>query len=199
DPLGDASGTPASASSVLKTSAEVLRMPPVGTIIDYVGGVTDLRARVLRAVGEPAKRLEEDHLRALRAVRLAAKLGFEVETGTRVAITAHASELAGVSRERIGEEVRRMLLHPERARAVAILNELALEGPEQVSGGRGNGASIGLCLAAWAVDRVGGWRMGVERELGEAVDRWRKALCLSNEERAEFGAIIEMLGVISGE
>src|SRR6185295_3565334 len=166
DPLGDASGTPASASSVLKTSAEVLRMPPVGTIIDYVGGVTDLRARVLRAVGEPAKRLEEDHLRALRAVRLAAKLGFEVETGTRVAITAHASELAGVSRERIGEEVRRMLLHPERARAVAILNELALDGPvlmeacagatgrtvalaglEQVSGGRGNGASIGLCLA----------------------------------------------------
>jgi hypothetical protein len=155
--------------------------------------------------------VEEDHLRALRAVRLAAKRGFEIEPGTRAAITTHASELSGVSRERIGDEVRRMLARPARARAVSIMNRLGLDGPVLMGSCAGSSGrvttlarldegkrqpSLGLCLAAWALDRTGGWRRGAERQLSETVDRWRKALCLSNEERAELGAAVEMLGLI---
>ena len=87
-------------------------------IIDHVGGVADLRAGVIRAVGDASARLAEDHLRGLRAVRFAARLGFEIEPVTRGAIAADAAALRGVSPERIGEEMRRMLGHPSRGRAV---------------------------------------------------------------------------------
>jgi poly(A) polymerase len=73
-----------------------------GRVIDFVGGLLDLERRVLRAVGDPDQRLAEDHLRALRAARLAAKLGFQIDPGTAQAIRQHASQLQGVSRERIG-------------------------------------------------------------------------------------------------
>src|SRR5438552_3084383 len=67
--------------------------------------------------------------RRTRAVRFAARLGFEIEPGTAGAIRAHARELAGVSRERIGEEMRKMLGHPMRARAVRVLEGLGLDEP----------------------------------------------------------------------
>lgn len=98
-----------------------------GRVIDLVGGLADLRAGVLRAVGDPDARLTEDHLRALRAVRFAARLGFEIEPATASAIARHAAELRGVSRERVGQEVRRMLAHPARARAAAIMQQLGLD------------------------------------------------------------------------
>jgi poly(A) polymerase len=98
-------------------------------VIDHVGGVDDLKRRVLRAVGDPDARLAEDHLRALRAARLAAKLGFDIDASTASAIRRHARDLDGVSRERIGDEVRRMLAHPSRAHAAAWLRTLGLEGP----------------------------------------------------------------------
>jgi poly(A) polymerase len=98
-----------------------------GRVIDLVGGLADLRAGVLRAVGDPDARLTEDHLRALRAVRFASRLGFEIEPATASAIARHAAELRGVSRERIGQEVRRMLTHPARARAAAIMQQLGLD------------------------------------------------------------------------
>ena len=79
-----------------------------GTVIDFVGGVADLHAGVLRAVGDPHQRLAEDHLRALRAVRFAARYGMAIEPATAAAITAHAGDLAGVSRARLGEAPRRM-------------------------------------------------------------------------------------------
>lgn len=100
-----------------------------GEVIDFVGGLADLRAGVVRAVGEPEKRLAEDHLRALRAVRFAARFGFEIDEGTAEAIRRHASELAGVSRERIGDELRRFMLSPSRARAARLLGELKLDVP----------------------------------------------------------------------
>jgi poly(A) polymerase len=102
---------------------------PSGNIIDLVGGVHDLRARVLRAVGDPDQRLAEDHLRALRAVRFSARLGFHIDPGTANAIRRHASSLRGVSRERIGEELRRMFAHPRRAHAAAWLQRLSLDAP----------------------------------------------------------------------
>lgn len=100
-----------------------------GELIDLVGGLTDLRAKRIRAVGDADQRLAEDHLRALRAVRFAARLGFEIEASTADAIRRHAMELRGVSRERIGEEVRRMMEHPRRAAAAAMMERLQLDAP----------------------------------------------------------------------
>ena len=146
--------------------------------------------------------MAEDHLRALRAVRFAARLGLDVEPATRKAITRHARELAGVSRERIGEEVRMMLGVPSRGRAVKLLNELGLAGPvleeeEKGAGDKPEGnmvaslpadAGFGLALAAWAVDRAGGQVRAVEP--GGVASRWRRALCLSNDEHEELRAIL---------
>ncbi len=100
-----------------------------GHVIDFVRGIDDLREARLRAVGDPDQRLAEDHLRALRAVRFAARLGFQIEFSTADAIRRHTKELRGVSRERIGEEVRRMMEHPRRAGAAAMLESLGLDAP----------------------------------------------------------------------
>ncbi len=117
-----------SEGGAIETHGSESRATGSGTpgIIDFVGGLDDLRARLIRAVGDPEKRLAEDHLRALRAVRFAARYGFEIEPATAAAIRAHAAELAGVSRERIGDEFRRMMAHPSRAQAVGLLGELGL-------------------------------------------------------------------------
>lgn len=96
-------------------------------IIDYVCGITDVRDRVLRAVGNPEDRLREDHLRALRAVRFASKYNLTIEQRTANAIKDHASELSGVSIERVGEEMRKMLMHSSRADACRRIDELGLD------------------------------------------------------------------------
>jgi poly(A) polymerase len=95
-------------------------------VIDYVGGREDLKAGVIRAIGNPAQRFEEDSLRLLRAVRFAARLGFIVEPATAAAIIAHAPQLKRVSPERIGEELRIMLRPPTRTRAWTALWQLEL-------------------------------------------------------------------------
>lgn len=95
-------------------------------IIDYVGGQQDLAKRVVRAIGEPAHRFAEDHLRMLRAVRFATRLGFEIERTTAEAIREHAAQLSRISAERIREELERMLQRPSRAESVRQLDELKL-------------------------------------------------------------------------
>ncbi len=100
--------------------------PLSGEVIDYVGGRDDLRRRLVRAIGEPARRFAEDHLRMLRAVRFAVVLGFEIEPATLAAIRAHADRLARIAAERIREELERMLSHPDRARALDLLRETGL-------------------------------------------------------------------------
>lgn len=84
-------------------------------VIDYVGGERDIRAGVIRAIGDPPQRFAEDHLRMLRAVRFAAKLGFTIERATRDAIAQHAERIARVSPERICDELGRVLNHGSRA------------------------------------------------------------------------------------
>ncbi|MGP1346846.1 MAG: CCA tRNA nucleotidyltransferase [Phycisphaerales bacterium] len=100
-----------------------------GAVIDFVGGVNDLRAGVVRAVGDADARLGEDHLRALRGVRFAARLGFRLDAETEAAIVRHAVELKGVSRERVGEELRRVFGHGSRGRAAGLLHRMGLDGP----------------------------------------------------------------------
>lgn len=74
-------------------------------LLDPFGGADDLLARTVRAVGDPARRFDEDALRVLRAVRFAARMGFSIEPATQRALVASAGGLAGIAQERIGQEL----------------------------------------------------------------------------------------------
>ena len=200
-------------------------------VIDYVGGRADIEAKRLRAIGEPSERFGEDYLRMLRAVRFAARLGFEIEAKTAEAIRAHAQKLVKISRERIGGEIRLMLLGADPVRAVALLEALDLDGPtlgedcvksagframagicdkdyedglNRKRGGRrkdqdgGQGWLYGLRLAGWMLDRAGA--VGSVHEAAKfaaqacgVVGQYRKALCLSNEDRDALRGVLGML------
>jgi poly(A) polymerase len=95
-------------------------------VIDFVGGVDDLGRGIVRAIGQPRARFEEDKLRLLRAVRFTATFDFALEPATREAVEAMAGQIAIVSAERIAEEMRRMLTHRSRATAVDLLRDVGL-------------------------------------------------------------------------
>lgn len=95
-------------------------------LLDYVGGLADLEARVIRAIGRPEKRFEEDQLRLLRAVRFAARFGFEIEPATLGAMRKLAARIHAVSRERIREELTKMLTEGHARRAFELLDETDL-------------------------------------------------------------------------
>ena len=80
-----------------------------GSIIDYVGGLKDLEHRVLRVIGDPAVRFREDPVRMVRAVRIASQLDFEIERHAREAIMQQCGELVSSSRERLFEEMLKIL------------------------------------------------------------------------------------------
>ena len=175
--------------------AHLFPSEPSGLVIDHVGGIADLQSRTLRAVGDPNRRLEEDHLRALRAARLAAKLGFTIDAPTADAIRAHAAQLRGVSRERVGDELRKLMQHESRARGVELLRDLGLD--VQIAGAAteiGTPRLVGLpapadfatCLAAWSLDRGG------EARASALIATWRALLCLSNIERQDAEAVIRI-------
>ena len=96
---------------------------------DFVGGQADLHARLLRAIGEPRLRFEEDKLRLLRAVRIATRFDLAIEPATAEAIQALAPQLPIVSAERIAEELRQLLVHPRRVRGLNLLLDLGLAAP----------------------------------------------------------------------
>lgn len=101
--------------------------PEGNAVIDFVGGLADLDARVIRAIGEPAARFREDHLRMLRAARFASVLGFAVEPETRAAIAEHAAWISKVSAERVATEVTRTLCEsPRPSVGLGILRETGL-------------------------------------------------------------------------
>lgn len=100
--------------------------PLNGQVIDHVGGRADLEARTLRAIGVPEERFAEDKLRLLRAVRFAARFDLEIEPRTRVALVAMADQVVAVAAERIAHELRRMLVHPARARAMNLAFDVGL-------------------------------------------------------------------------
>jgi putative nucleotidyltransferase with HDIG domain len=104
----------------------LFRDPEDDRILDYVGGRADLEGRILRAIGDPMKRFEEDRLRLLRAVRFATVLGFEIEPETWRAVRALAHLLPTVSAERIRDEFVKILLHPCRQRGFDLLVESGL-------------------------------------------------------------------------
>lgn len=95
-------------------------------VLDYVGGVADLDAGILRAIGHAERRFAEDHLRMLRAVRFAARFGFEIEAGTNRAIRALAAQIHAVSRERIRDELTKLLTEGHARSAFELLDETSL-------------------------------------------------------------------------
>ena len=95
-------------------------------IVDYAGGLSDLRAGIIRAIGDPAQRFEEDHLRMLRAVRFAARFGFEIDPATMAAIQQLHSHILRVSPERIRDELVRILTEGGARRGFELLDASGL-------------------------------------------------------------------------
>lgn len=176
------------------------------TIIDFVNGQADIEARILRAVGDPDARLKEDHLRALRAVRFAARYNLTIDSITNEAIKLHANELSGVSIERVGEEIRRMMAHDSRARAAGLLQLLTLDraifgcdpkSPELPTLlDLDPSADAPTALAAWAYDRIG---PSVLSKVGAFGTRWSSKLDMSNNDREQFAATLIIAGQLLTE
>ncbi len=95
-------------------------------VIDHVGGLADLDAGLIRAIGEPQRRFEEDRLRLLRAVRFAARFGFAIEPTTFAAMRNLARRIDSVSRERVRDELTKMLTEGHSRRAFELLDESSL-------------------------------------------------------------------------
>jgi poly(A) polymerase len=107
-------------------NAKEVREDARAAVIDYVGGLADLDAGVVRAIGRPELRFEEDHLRMLRGVRFTARFGFELEAETKRAIQALAPRIHAVSRERARDELTKMLTEGHARRAFELLDETGL-------------------------------------------------------------------------
>ncbi|MGN6593605.1 MAG: CCA tRNA nucleotidyltransferase, partial [Terriglobales bacterium] len=100
--------------------------PATGAVLDFVGGRRDLAAGMLRAVGDPERRFREDRLRMLRAVRFAARLGFQIEPATWAAIQRQAAEIRHISAERVRDEILKMLSEGRARRAFELLDQSGL-------------------------------------------------------------------------
>ena len=176
--------------------------PLKNEVIDFVGGKADLEARIVRAIGDPFARIHEDRLRMLRAIRFMAKFGFSLDPDTADAIRACAKELKGVSRERVGEEVRRMLTDANRAVAAWELQYHGLDSAVLLEENRNvaptrlgrlpDEAPYSTALAAWLLDRYG----QNDEHLEETADRWADGLVLSNEERGGMKRAMELFNTL---
>jgi poly(A) polymerase len=100
--------------------------PISGETLDYVGGREDLKLGTVRAIGDPRQRLSEDKLRLLRAVRFAARFGYAIEPQTFQAIRELSSQIHQVSRERVRDEILKMLTEGQARRAFELLDQTAL-------------------------------------------------------------------------
>ena len=105
-------------------------------LVDPYGGVADIKSKIIRAVGDPSRRFEEDALRLIRAVRFAVELGFsarggpasgwEIEKATAEAVRRHAGLLEAIAKERIRDEFLKMMMAPRAAEGVVMLEDLGL-------------------------------------------------------------------------
>lgn len=100
----------------------LLEDPLSGEVLDFTGGRQDLRDGLIRSIGDPYARFAEDHLRMLRAVRFAARLGFTIEAGTLRAIQELAPRIAAISAERVRDELTRILTEGSPRRGIELLD-----------------------------------------------------------------------------
>jgi poly(A) polymerase/tRNA nucleotidyltransferase (CCA-adding enzyme) len=97
-----------------------------GQIIDPYGGIKDIKDKVLRAVGDASLRFNEDALRIMRAVRLISELGFALDTDTAAAMQLHAKHLGDISRERVRDELIRIVNSPDPMAGLVLAQQLGL-------------------------------------------------------------------------
>lgn len=169
-------------------------------VIDYVGGREDLVQRRIRAIGIAADRFAEDYLRVLRAVRFAARLGFEIDSETEQAVRANAVNVTTVSAERVREELEKMLSHAARHRAGQLLracgvlpylwrgaewNELALDRGLALLAHLPTNADFATAMAALLHDRG-----------HDALERIARLLTLSNDERDALQWTVQQQGAL---
>ena len=100
--------------------------PATATLVDLHGGQEDAKRKLVVAVGDPDERFKEDALRMLRAVRISAELDFAIETKTADGIVAQATQLEKISRERVRDELVRILLSPRPMQALYVAQKLGL-------------------------------------------------------------------------
>jgi len=100
--------------------------PDTGRVLDFVGGQADLRAGLIRAIGDPEARFREDHLRLLRAVRFAARLGFAIDGATLAAMARLDRLILAVSAERVRDELVRILTEGGARRGFELLDVTGL-------------------------------------------------------------------------
>ncbi|MGH9780351.1 MAG: CCA tRNA nucleotidyltransferase, partial [Candidatus Acidiferrales bacterium] len=102
--------------------------PRDGRVLDFVSGQADLAAGIVRAIGDPELRFDEDKLRMVRAVRFAARFGYVIDATTHAAIVKRAPEIVQVSQERLRDELTKMLTEGAARRAFELLDETGLLG-----------------------------------------------------------------------
>jgi len=184
--------------SPLDSTLHTKKLDDGSTILDYVNGLADLEIKTLRAIGDPDRRFAEDYLRMLRAVRFTTRLGFTLDPATAQAVRNLAKFLSQISRERIGGELQLMLTGPQFAAAADLLQQLNLDGPTLNEDRRhatlhtlrklSPDAAYATKLAAWMIDRH-----GLADIAPAKIKRWRKALCLSNDDTDTLGRILRQL------
>ncbi len=100
--------------------------PLTNEVLDYVGGREDLEAGIVRTIGDPERRFSEDKLRMLRAIRFATRFGYQIDAETMGAIQHQAHEIQVVSRERVRDELTKMLTEGHARQAFLLLDESGL-------------------------------------------------------------------------
>ncbi len=100
--------------------------PLTNEVLDYVGGREDLAAKIIRTIGDPERRFSEDKLRMLRAIRFAARFGYQIDAETMTAIQHQAHEIQVVSRERVRDELTKMLTEGHARQAFLLLDASGL-------------------------------------------------------------------------
>ena len=118
------------------------------SIIDYTGGLEDLKTRVIRCIGDPAERFQEDPVRMLRAVAMAARLDFTIDPPIDAAIAAHRGEIARSAPARLIEELYKLLRTGAAERAFRMLAERRLLEPIAKELQKGSGDALWRSLAA---------------------------------------------------
>jgi poly(A) polymerase len=99
------------------------------TLLDYVGGHADIRNRIIRTIGDPHQRFQEDKLRLIRAARFSARFGFELEAATRDTIQVLADQILLVSKERLRDELSKILTEGYASHGIQLLETLRLLRP----------------------------------------------------------------------
>jgi len=100
--------------------------PVSGEVLDFVNGRADIQAKIVRAIGDPHARFDEDKLRILRAIRFGARLGYTIEPVTWDAVCAMAPKIHQVSSERVRDELTRILTEGQAAQGMRMLEESGL-------------------------------------------------------------------------